>query len=240
MNLITTTNTYHEVSLDEIELLRQALLRSVVSSSIDLIVVVVQTGDVAAGELCDFARRSANTTSDVKHLHTLLDSDLVGKVVLMTGNRLIKGLAVGEAAEVEGLAPAILVQIGRQVVVATRLELASVCTGGGGECAAYCLVKVAYSAVRAYVKRRSASVTSKDRFKAEKVRVAYCALLGSFVLCSLVVPVLEVLIDGSLLRITAFAEHGGKTTGGLSTRTVQCLVELSIASVVLALEVRGC
>lgn len=38
----------------------------------------------------------------------------------MTGNCLVKGLAVGESAEVERLAPAILVQIRRQVVVVSR------------------------------------------------------------------------------------------------------------------------
>ena len=41
----------------------------------------------------------------------------MGKVVLMTGNGLVEGLAVGVTGEVEGLAPAVLVQIGGQVVV---------------------------------------------------------------------------------------------------------------------------
>lgn len=36
----------------------------------------------------------------------------------MAGKRLLEGLAVGEAAEVEGLSPALLVQVGGEVVVA--------------------------------------------------------------------------------------------------------------------------
>jgi hypothetical protein len=41
--------------------------------------------------------------------------------VLVAGDGLVEGLAVGEAAEVEALAPAILVQIGGEVIVATQI-----------------------------------------------------------------------------------------------------------------------
>jgi hypothetical protein len=41
----------------------------------------------------------------------------VGEVVLVAGNGAVEGLAVGIAGEVERLSPAILVQVGRQVVV---------------------------------------------------------------------------------------------------------------------------
>jgi hypothetical protein len=37
--------------------------------------------------------------------------------VFVTGDGLVEGLAVCEAAEVEGLAPAILVQVGSKIVV---------------------------------------------------------------------------------------------------------------------------
>jgi hypothetical protein len=47
----------------------------------------------------------------------------VCKVVLVASNGLVEGLAVRIAAEVEALAPAVLVQIGRQVVVVS-------CEGG--------------------------------------------------------------------------------------------------------------
>jgi hypothetical protein len=39
--------------------------------------------------------------------------------VFVAGNRLVEPLAICETAEVEGLAPAILVQVGSKIVVAT-------------------------------------------------------------------------------------------------------------------------
>lgn len=116
--------TYHEVTLHKLKLVRQTLLRGIVGGSVDLVVVVVKTGNMAASELRDFARRTTDTTSDVKNLHALRDADLMGEVVLMPGNSLVEWLAVGKAAEVEGLAPAILVQVGGEVVVATGQMLA--------------------------------------------------------------------------------------------------------------------
>lgn len=88
--------------------------------ALDLVVVVVEAGDVGAGELGDLAGRAANAAADVEDLHALLDAHAVGEVVLVTGNGLVEGLADGEAAEVEGLAPAVLVQVGGEVVVAAR------------------------------------------------------------------------------------------------------------------------
>jgi len=41
----------------------------------------------------------------------------VGKVVFMPGNGLVKGLAIGEAAEMEGGRPTILIKVGDEVVV---------------------------------------------------------------------------------------------------------------------------
>lgn len=64
---------------------------------------------MSAGKLGYLAGRTADTAAHVKDLHTLLDADTVGEVVLMAGNGLVEGLAVGEAAEVEGLAPTVLV-----------------------------------------------------------------------------------------------------------------------------------
>jgi hypothetical protein len=60
--------------------------------------------------------------------------------------------------------------------------------------------------------------------------------LGSLVLCVLVVPVLEVLVDSGLLAICALAQHGGETTSLLGGATVHDLVEGSITVVVFLLE----
>lgn len=117
---IWRATTYHKVALDKGQLLGETLLLGIVSGSVDLVVVVVQAGDVASGELCNLTGRAANTAANVEHLHALLDANAVCQVVLVTGNGLVKGLAGGEAAEVEGLAPAVLVQIGGQVVVVPR------------------------------------------------------------------------------------------------------------------------
>jgi hypothetical protein len=48
----------------------------------------------------------------------------VRQIVLVTSNGLVEGLAIGEAAEVEALSPAILVQISGEVVVTARGRLA--------------------------------------------------------------------------------------------------------------------
>ena len=91
-------------------------------STVDLVVIVVEAGDVSTRELGNLTGRATDTTADVENLHSLLDPHAVGEVVLMASNGLVEGFAVGEAAEVEGLAPAILVEVGCQVVVA-KLEL---------------------------------------------------------------------------------------------------------------------
>lgn len=70
-----------------------------------------------AGELGDLSGWASNTASNIKNLHALLDTDLVGKIVLVAGNGLEERLVGGEATEVEGLAPSVLVEVGTQVVV---------------------------------------------------------------------------------------------------------------------------
>jgi hypothetical protein len=110
--------TDHEIALDKLKLVRQTLLVGVVGGAVDLVVVVVQTGNVAASELGNLAGRAADTTANVKDLHALLDANAVSKVVLMASNSLVETLAVGESAEVERLTPSVLVQVGGQVVVA--------------------------------------------------------------------------------------------------------------------------
>ena len=118
----------HEVALDEGHLVGETLLLGVVGGAVDLVVVVVETGDVGTGELDDLTGRSADTAADVQNLHALGDTSLHGEVVLVAGDGLVEGLAVGEATEVEGGAPAVLVEIGGQVVVAGDM-LVSWCSG---------------------------------------------------------------------------------------------------------------
>jgi hypothetical protein len=113
----TSGCAYHEVTLDKVELVRKALLCSVVGGSLDLVVVVVETSDVCARELDNLSGRATNTTTNIKDLHVVLEVHDVGEVVLVAGNGLFEGLA--ETAEVERLTPAVLVKVGGQVVVVT-------------------------------------------------------------------------------------------------------------------------
>lgn len=62
---------------------------------------------------------------------------------------------------------------------------------------------------------------------------AHLSDLRSLVLGVLVVPVLEVLIDSSLLTVCTLAQHGSKATSLLGRSAVHDLVEGSIARVVL-------
>lgn len=124
------------------------------SGTLDLIVVVVKTGDVSTSELGNLAGRAANTATDIENLHALLNADAVGEVVLMSGNSLVERLSERETAEVERLAPSVFVQIGRKVVVAI-VEVRTVMLPTNQQAVkvamrkTYCRVKVAYSAVRA-------------------------------------------------------------------------------------------
>lgn len=92
--------------------------------ALDLIPVVVQAGDFAAGEEGDFASGTADAAADVENLHALLQVETVCHVVLMASECLQEALVDAEAAEVERLGPAFLVEIRDQVVVAaSRVRL---------------------------------------------------------------------------------------------------------------------
>jgi hypothetical protein len=93
-----------------------------VGGSLNLVVVVVQASNMSTGELGDLTGGTTHTATDIKNLHSLLDTNLVGKVVLMAGNGLVEGLTLGKSAEVEGLAPSVFVEIGSKVVVAARFK----------------------------------------------------------------------------------------------------------------------
>lgn len=120
-------NTDHKVTLGELELVGKSLLLSIVCRPLNLVVVVVEANDVGASELDNLPSGTSNTTSDIQNAHALLDVDHVGEIVLVTGNGLTERLVICEAAEVEALAPAILVQVGGEIVVAEheglRIEL---------------------------------------------------------------------------------------------------------------------
>jgi hypothetical protein len=72
-------------------------------------------------ELDNLSSRSANTASNVKDLHTRFDTNIMSKVVFMTSDSTIEGLAIGKAAEVKALRPSVLVEICSEVIVSRML-----------------------------------------------------------------------------------------------------------------------
>lgn len=85
---------YHEITLHELKLVRKTLLSGVMGGALDLVVVIVQTGDVASGELGDLTSWPTDTTADVEDLHPLFDSNAVCEVVFVPCNGLVKRLAI--------------------------------------------------------------------------------------------------------------------------------------------------
>ena len=51
--------------------------------SLDLVGIVVQTNDVAAGESRDLPGRLANTTANIEDSHGLIDLNPMGKIMLV-------------------------------------------------------------------------------------------------------------------------------------------------------------
>jgi hypothetical protein len=103
---------------------------------------------VCTRELCDFSGWTANSAPDVEDLVSIFDTNFGGQVMFVAGNGLVEGFAVCEAAEVEGLSPAIFVEVGAQVIVASEVSI-RLDTVAIEERSSYCLVRVAYSALRA-------------------------------------------------------------------------------------------
>jgi hypothetical protein len=75
---------------------------------------------VCASELRNLASWPSNTTANVEDFVSVFDTDLRGEIVLMASNGLVERFTVGETAEVEGLAPAVLVEIRSEVVITTN------------------------------------------------------------------------------------------------------------------------
>lgn len=63
-------------------------------------------------ELCDFSGWSTDSTADVEDFVSIFDTDLAGQVVFVASDGLVEGFSICKAAEVEGLAPAVLIEVG--------------------------------------------------------------------------------------------------------------------------------
>lgn len=116
-------STNHKVTLDELKLVREALLSCISCGTLDLVVVVVQTGNVCTGELGNFSCRASHTAPNVEDFVAVLNADFGGEVMFMACNGLVERFSVCEAAEMKGLSPSVLVQVCPKVVV-TSIVLA--------------------------------------------------------------------------------------------------------------------
>lgn len=77
---------------------------------------------MCASEFGNLSGRSSNTTADIEDFVSILDPNLGGKVVFVAGNCLVEGFTVCKSAEVEGLAPAIFVQIRSKIIVTEKVS----------------------------------------------------------------------------------------------------------------------
>jgi hypothetical protein len=203
--------TYHEVTLDVLELVRQTLLLGVGSGTLNLVVVVVQSNNVNTSELDDLTGGSTDTAANIQDAHVVLEVHFVGKVVLVAGNGLVERLAICVAGKVERLSPAVLVQVGREVVVMSCEGSVFVSSFLG------LLVNTVYN----------------------NATYAYLACLLGLIARGLVVPMLEVLVYSGLLGSLVFLQHGSHATASLCRLAVHGLVELGIASMVFLFECNG-
>jgi hypothetical protein len=90
---------------------------------LDLVFVDVQSRDVAAGELDDFASGASHTTANIQDSHIRLYTYGMSQVMFVASNGARECLAIGKLAKVERLAPAVFVKVGSQVVIsAIRLR----------------------------------------------------------------------------------------------------------------------
>ena len=70
--------------------------------------------------------------------------------------------------------------------------------------------------------------------------MVYLSISKSLLLGRLVIPMLEVLIDGSLVRVLVLLQHCGEAPSGSGGVLVHCVVESCITGVVLLFELCGC
>ena len=98
---MSKSGLYHKVTLHEVQLVRKTLLLRISRGTFDLVIIVVQSSDVCAGELGNFSRWATNTTSNIKNFVSILDADFGRKVMFVAGNCLVEWFTVCESAEVE-------------------------------------------------------------------------------------------------------------------------------------------
>jgi hypothetical protein len=132
----------------------------------------------------------------------------------MAGNSLVEGLAVSEAAEMEGVSPAVFVKVGGEVVVTTGIGL-----------------------VRCKMGVEKGGVLS---CKSSIFRSSCFSCLFRFSCSILIIPMLKVLVHCSLLGLWIFLHCGDKATSTLGRLAMHSFGESCIARVILFFKGNWC
>lgn len=82
-------------------------------SPVNLVLVEIDSSDVAASKARNFSRGSANAAAHVKNFHASLDSNLAGEIMLMSGYGVAEWFPERKSTKVKGSAPSIFVNVGR-------------------------------------------------------------------------------------------------------------------------------
>ena len=177
-----TAFTYHEVALHKFQVIGHFVLLGIHGSSVNLVLVDVDAGDMTASKARDLSSRAANTAAHVKNLHVTLDSNLRRNEVFVPSNSLLEWLAICESTKVKGSAPSVFIKVGREVVVP--------------------LLRISFN----YVNR-----LEENKLLSCDAGIIVCSRLSNcrgLVFSRLVVPVLKVFIDCCSSCSLVFAHHG--------------------------------
>ena len=107
----------HEVALHRLCKVAQTSGGIQLIAANDLILVKSDPGDLGPGEAGDVPHRTTDPTTDIEHAVVLPHAKSPGKVVLMSRDRLAKGLSLELVGEVKALPPSPLVEERRQLVI---------------------------------------------------------------------------------------------------------------------------
>jgi hypothetical protein len=118
-----------EVGLGIADEVVEAVARVIAASTTNLVLVVVDTENLAPSEAGNVAGRATNTAAKVKDLHAGLEATVEGKEVLVAGEGFVEALTDVAGSKVERLTPSVLVEVRHKVIVfihhGRRLSLAA-------------------------------------------------------------------------------------------------------------------
>mmetsp|Transcript_24578 Transcript_24578/g.30894 ORF Transcript_24578/g.30894 Transcript_24578/m.30894 type:complete len:246 (-) Transcript_24578:415-1152(-) len=105
-----------KITLYQTCLTLKALLCTVLIPNFDLIIINRHTGNIRPGKLMNIAHRPADATSDIKCLLLMRESSAECEVVFGAVDGFLKCFAFFTWCKVEGLSPAVFVEVGDEVV----------------------------------------------------------------------------------------------------------------------------